>query len=102
MSNISAVISWKFNDQPGMVTKNNVITGFPGGIPSQADQDTCSEEYNAYLTSIAYIAQRVAEYPTTGDQLDLLYHDMTAGKSDKTGQWYTVIAKIKTDNPKPE
>tara|TARA_R110000744_G_C19273039_1_gene552726 strand:- start:24 stop:332 length:309 start_codon:yes stop_codon:yes gene_type:complete len=102
MSNIAAVIGWKFNDQPGMVTKNNVITDFPGGIPSQADQDTWSEEYNAYLTRIAYTAKRVAAYPTIGDQFDLLYHDMTAGKSDKTGQWYTAIAKIKTDNPKPE
>ena len=29
-------------------------------------------------------------------------HDMTAGKGDKTGEWYKAVNKVKTDNPKPE
>ena len=45
MSNIATVIGWKFNHQLGMSTKDNVITEFPGGIPSQADQDTWTAEY---------------------------------------------------------
>ena len=45
MTNIAEVIGWKFNHQEGMGTRNGVITEFPGGIPSQADQDTWTAEY---------------------------------------------------------
>ena len=31
----------------------------------------------------------------------MLYHDMTAGKGDKTGDWYKAVKKVKDDNPKP-
>ena len=46
--------------------------------------------------------ERDVAYPTWQEQLDLLYHDMTAGKGDKTGEWYKAIKKVKDDNPKPE
>ena len=49
MADIAEVIGWKFNHQPGMCTKDGVITEFPGGIPSQADQDIWTAEYEAYL-----------------------------------------------------
>ena len=48
--------------------------------------------------SIQYQRDRI--YPDIGEQLDLLYHDMTSGKNDKTGEWYKAISKVKTDNPK--
>ena len=44
--------------------------------------------------------QRDRQYPELGEQLDLLFHDMTAGKGSKTGEWYKAIAKVKADNPK--
>ena len=34
------------------------------------------------------------------EQLDLLYHDMNAGKGDKTGEWFKAVKKVKDDNPK--
>ena len=46
--------------------------------------------------------QRDRQYPSIGDQLDLLFHDMTNGKDDKTGEWYKAVNKVKMDNPKPE
>jgi len=46
---IAEVIGWKFNHQPEMTTINGIITDFPGGIPSQADQDKWTAEYEAYL-----------------------------------------------------
>ena len=46
------------------------------------------------------IIKRVAEYPRTNIQLDQLYHDMTAGKLDATGEWHKSITKVKTENPK--
>jgi hypothetical protein len=106
---VGKVIGWKFNSQEGMVTVGGVIKEFPSGvdgvdyvdgIPSDANIATWTNEYNAHVTATAYIAKRVAQFPTIGDQLDKLFHDMTAGKGDKTGEWYKAINKIKTDNPK--
>ena len=45
--------------------------------------------------------QRDRTYPELGEQLDLLFHDMTAGKGTKDGEWYKAVSKVKTDNPKP-
>ena len=44
---------------------------------------------------------RNRQYPKLGEQLDMLFHDMTAGKGTKDGEWYKAVAKVKTDNPKP-
>ena len=40
-------------------------------------------------------------YATFGDQLDMLYADMLAGKLDTTGTWATHIKAVKDANPKP-
>lgn len=45
----------------------------------------------------AYIQARLAAYPSIGDQLDLLYHDMIGG----TNKWQETIGAIKAANPKP-
>ena len=50
MTSIAEVIGWKFDNQPGMSTSNGVITEFPGGIPSQADQDKWTAEYEAQIS----------------------------------------------------
>ena len=47
-----------------------------------------------------YARNRATEYPAIAEQLDLLYHDMTAGKGTKAGNWYKAVKKVKTDNPK--
>ena len=56
MLTISNVIGWKFNDQPGMICKEDKdgvlqIIKFPGGIPTQADQDTWTQEYTDWITA---------------------------------------------------
>ena len=40
-------------------------------------------------------------YASLGDQLDMLYKDMLAGKLDTTGTWATHIKAVKDANPKP-
>jgi len=50
MTDIGAVIGWKFDHQEHMATRNGVITEFPGGIPSQADQDKWTAEYEAQIS----------------------------------------------------
>ena len=48
-----------------------------------------------------YARARQEAYPALAEQLDLLYHDMTSDKGDKTGEWYKAVKKVKDDNPKP-
>ncbi len=43
-----------------------------------------------------YVRNRAYAYPTTGDQLDMQYHDQLDG----TTTWKDAIAKVKSDNPK--
>jgi len=40
-------------------------------------------------------------YASFGDQLDMLYKDIVAGKLDTTGTWATHIKSVKDANPKP-
>lgn len=47
--------------------------------------------------------KRAQEYPSVEDQLDMLYHEITAnGSISATGDWYQTITSVKTNNPKPE
>jgi len=67
--------------------------------PTQAEIDAEVIRLQADYDAKQY--QRDRKYPQLGEQLDMLFHDMTAGKGDKTGEWYKAVAKVKTDNPKP-
>ena len=40
-------------------------------------------------------------YDEIGNQLDMLYKDIVAGKLDTTGTWATHIKAVKDANPKP-
>mgnify|MGYP003126986670 CR=1 FL=1 len=69
----------------------------------QSKVDTARTELNKFN----YQKDRVLNYDgkTTyasfGDQLDMLYADMLAGKLDTTGTWATHIKAVKDANPKP-
>ena len=78
MTDIGAVIGWKFNHQSGMATVGGVITEFPNGIPSQADQDKWTKEYEEYLSANAYKEKRKEEYPT----IDECVHAILDGELD--------------------
>ena len=87
---------------------NNVVTVDDGagafdkdGNKVTIDEDAVTTKANELTAANAYIGKRINAYPAIEEQLDMLYHDMTAGKGDKTGDWYTAIAKVKSDNPKP-
>ena len=55
---------------------------------------------NTAETAQNVLNKRASEYKELKEQLDLLYHDMTAGKLDNTGEWHKHIKKVKDDNPK--
>jgi len=52
-------------------------------------------------TLYTYDIKRKEKYPAIEEQLDKLYHDMTAGKLDATGEWHKAIKAVKDANPKP-
>ena len=52
------------------------------------------------LENDSYKSKRRDEYKSIADQLDQLYHDMTAGKLDGTGEWYKAIKAIKDKHAK--
>ena len=55
---------------------------------------------NTQETLNGVLAKRKKEYKDFGYQLDLLYHDMTAGKLDNTGEWHKHIKAVKDANSK--
>ena len=71
----------------------------------QSKIDTARTELNTEAAKVKYKTDRTTNgktiYATFGDQLDMLYADMLAGKLDTTGTLATHIKAVKDDNPKP-
>ena len=41
-------------------------------------------------------------YPSTGEQLDMLYHELeTSGSLTISGSWFNTVKAVKDENPKP-
>jgi len=89
------------NGGDGMFAQvNNERREFTEAEYDQAVTDKAKSDFD--LQENGYITARQQEYPAIAEQLDMLFHDMTADKGDKTGDWYEAIEKVKEDNPKPE
>ena len=71
----------------------------------QSKIDTARTELDTAAAAIKYQTDRTTDGSTTyaafGDQLDMLYKDIVAGKLDTTGTWATHIKAVKDANPKP-
>ena len=78
---------------------NNERREFTDAEYDQAVTDKANSDFD--LQENGYKTARQEEYPAIAEQLDMLFHDMTADKGDKTGDWYEAIEKVKEDNPKP-
>ena len=85
--------------KPMYAQVNNERREFSDAEYDQAIEDLAQSKLDAQDNG--YARARQESYPALGEQLDMLYHDMTAGKGDKTGDWYKAVKKIKDDNPKP-
>ncbi len=78
---------------------NNERSEFESADYDQAIEDLAQSKLDEQDNGYSYA--RAEAYDTIVDQLDLLYHDMTANKGDKTGEWYKAIKAVKDANPKP-
>ena len=71
----------------------------------QSKIDTARTTLNTEAAAVKYKTDRTTDgsttYDTIGNQLDMLYADMLAGKLDTTGTWATHIKAVKDANPKP-
>ena len=71
----------------------------------QSKIDAARTELNTEAEKVKYKTDRTTDgsttYDTIGNQLDMLYADMLAGKLDTTGTWATHIKAVKDANPKP-
>ena len=86
-------------NKPMKAQVNNEVREFTDAEYDQAIEDLAQSKLDEQDNG--YARARQQSYPALGEQLDMLYHDMTAGKGDKTGDWYKAVKKIKDDNPKP-
>ena len=71
----------------------------------QSKIDAARVTLDSEAAAIKYQTDRTTDgstkYDTIGNQLDMLYKDIVAGKLDTTGTWATHIKAVKDANPKP-
>ena len=71
----------------------------------QSDIDAARTTLDVEAAAVKYKTDRTTDgsktYASFGDQLDMLYKDIVAGKLDTTGTWATHIKAVKDANPKP-
>ena len=66
--------------------------------PSKEEAENKLTELIAEYDAQEYARNRASAFPSIGDQLDMQYHD----EVDGTTTWKDAVAKVKSDNPKPE
>ena len=70
-------------------------------VPSDKDIEAKYKELEeSWKTTEEPRVDRKIAYPAIEEQLDKLFHDIDAGKLDKTGQFYKAIKAVKEANPK--
>ena len=71
----------------------------------QSKIDTARTTLNAEAAAVKYKTDRTTfgstTYDSYGNQLDMIYKDLVAGKFDTTGTWATHVKAVKDANPKP-
>jgi len=80
--------------------QNTIVTHHSDGTTTTEVVDWTPEQKAAHAEAEAnaWKGNRIAAYPSTGDQLDMQYWDSV----NSTTTWADAITKVKTNNPKPE
>ena len=88
-------------DFNGEHTYANLIIHSDDAKPTEQECTDGVAALQAAYDGNAYKRTRAAAYEEVKEQLDQLYHDMTAGKLDATGEWHKAIKAVKDATPKP-
>jgi hypothetical protein len=81
---------------------DNTILTLPDGTPYTEEQ-----RYGFYIGlaehyATQYQRDRLQIYPTLGNQLDMLWHELNqSGSLSTNGEWFNSIKEVKENNPKP-
>ena len=78
------------------ITFHEIYEGSGGKIPTKDEVQAEVDKLTAAAAAVAYQGKRAAEYPTIGDQLDMIYH---AGQGGDAFQ--AAIKAVKDKYPKP-
>ena len=85
------------------MTRYRLLNG--NKVAFTAEEETARDaEEAAVATEKAaneYKKKRREAFTAIQEQLDMLYHDLVAGKLDATGEWAKHIKSVKDANPKP-
>ena len=68
-----------------------------GSVTEKQIKDKAQELFQEWQ-NLQYQRDRATSYPSIQEQLDMQYWDAVNG----TKKWQEAVAKVKTDNPKPE
>lgn len=80
----------------------NQITWLNGTTPiAKEDIEAKILEVQAEYNADQYKRDRASKYPAIEEQLDKLWHDINNGTLTTSGEFYTAINTVKTNNPKP-
>ena len=112
MSNLSKKIELYLGRKPDFVSEV-VLEDIGDGVvtiklwnaedkvePTISQLNALNTQANTKINDEKILNTRRSAYGDIESQLDKLYHDMTAGKLDATGEWHKSIKKVKDDNPK--
>ena len=84
------------------VSKEGVVEYLHEGDlePTEDQIQAKLKELQAEYEASEYQRDRQPEYPAIGDQLDMLFHAIDAGKVDKTSDFYKSLKAVKDKYPK--
>ena len=77
---------------------DSIIWTDPKKTVSKKDLESKVSEMQSAEDALQYQRDRATSYPSIQEQLDMQYWDAVNG----TKKWQEAVAKVKTDNPKPE
>jgi hypothetical protein len=94
------------NNATNAVTKEYYLKVEKEKAQVHAQKRKAIKERENYVSNKLPMADRKLAYPSIEDQLDLLWHDVDAGKiqADTTSAntWYQTIKGVKENNPLPK
>lgn len=84
--------------QRGMCASKELIPPVPGARVEVIEPNDPRQPYKGPPPS--YADHRRAEYPTVGEQMDMLWHGMDSGALPKVEPFYSRIKAVKDAHPK--
>ena len=101
VATIHHVIHILSKGKTGEVTNNKLVWQDDGDPPTEEQINTAIEQMQTEYDAQEYARNRVAEYPSTGDQLDMMYKDTKNSTTTHADAVEVVKTKWPKDNSGP-